>query len=257
MFDIHPPPCLDLCTDPQPATWPSLRGFRSAFSSFQTSCGLVSTRSASLAIPIHQVVYSLLICFHPVSVGNRQRNRKITGGRAPESGGTRDENGRRAVAPSERAPANERRWACPPADDPHEKGRLRKGGAGGKTKAGNSRVPSPSRRRRANARSIATRTAWRASEQNERSGKTAAPRLLRHRRTGRRAKMNPAPRSGSDHHGAPLPPRAKRAGHYPLAISPQHKILLPIAGIIIYRTLFLTPFLRSLYGVPIRSANRL
>ena len=144
MFDIHPPPCLDLCTDPQPATWPSLRGFRSAFSSFQTSCGLVSTRSASLAIPIHQVVYSLLICFHPVSVGNRQRNRKITGGRAPESGGTRDENGRRAVAPSERTKGVNGDGFAPRPMIRIRRGRLRKGGAGGKTKAGEtaaSRLP--------------------------------------------------------------------------------------------------------------------
>ncbi len=60
----------------------------------------------------------------------------------PKGGGTINENGRRAVAPSEGAQATERGWVFPPADDPHsERGRLRKGGAGGKTKAGETAAP--------------------------------------------------------------------------------------------------------------------
>ena len=68
--------------------------------------------------------------------------RRISGGGTRRAAAQTNENGRRAVAPSERARASERGWVFPPADDPHSKrGAFERGAPGGKTKAGETAAP--------------------------------------------------------------------------------------------------------------------
>ena len=92
----------------------------------------------------------------------------------PKGGGTINENGRRAVAPSEGARATERGWVFPPADDPHSKRGASERGCRGKTKAGETAAPPPPRRAK-------IKPTGRASRREAARGTTARPQPRRER----------------------------------------------------------------------------
>ena len=84
----------------------------------------------------------------PQDCGGRSVHRAVENFRRgdPKGGGTINENGRHAVAPSERTRASERGWVFPPADDPHKKGAPPKGGRRGENQGGGNRSRPPPRR---------------------------------------------------------------------------------------------------------------
>jgi hypothetical protein len=126
--------------------------------------------------------------------------RGISGGGTRRAAAQTNENGRRAVAPSERARASERGWVCPPADDPQKKGAPPKGGRRGENPGGGNRSPPPPRRAK-------RKPTGRASRREAARGTTARPQPRRRRDSAasrwRGAWARPIPRERSERSARP------------------------------------------------------
>ena len=118
-----------------------------------------------------------------------------------------NENGRRAVAPSEGAQATERGWVCPPADDPQKEGGASERGApGGKPRRGKPQPPAspPRQSRPALPTPAARRRGW--EERPQRRARSPAGDVTARPRAGAAPGRASSPASASERTFTVRPP---------------------------------------------------